>query len=215
MKSGRVQTRAVPIQRCVAQIGREAGLNGKPGGMLSTLGLLGVDPGDKRRFDYNMDGFDEYGGKPLVGDATIRSPVSALGEPHPGAADTDGSTFPGARRDKESKYGDVFASGQVAFSLFACETGGRWSSEALFLIRALARWRVRELPGLLRTSFRMAYLRRWWGLLSCTLQDSVAASLDLSDRLLQRGFPASDEIDALASLRDIPLPFHSRLPLNG
>ena len=183
--------------------------------MLSALGLLGVDPADKRRLDYNMDGFDEYGDLPLVGDATIRSPVTALGEPRPGAANIDGSTFPGARKDKDDKYGDVFASGQVAFSLFACETGGRWSSEALFLIRALARWRVRELPVVIRTSFRMAYLRCWWGLLSCTLQDSVAASLDLSDRLLQRGFPASDAIDALASLRDIPLPFHSRLPLNG
>ena len=97
--------------------------------------------------------------------------------------------------------------------VFACETGGRWSRESLTLVRAMAHWRVRELPILIRTSFRMAYLRRWWGLLSCTLQDSVAASLDPTDRLLRRGFPASDEIDALASLRDVPLP--SRLPLHG
>ena len=76
------------------------------------------------------------------------------------------------------------ASDQVAFVLFACETGGRWSPEALELVRALARWRVRDLPPLIRTSFRMAYPRRWWGLLSCTVQDSVAASLDPTDRIL-------------------------------
>ena len=91
-----------------------------------------------------------------------------------------------------AKYGVVINSDRVAFVVFACETGGRWSAEALALVRALARWRVRDLPPLLRTSFRMAFLRRWWGLLSCTLQDSVAASLDPSDRLLQRGFPGSD-----------------------
>ena len=215
MKSGRIQTRAKPIEKYIAQIGKEAGLNGKSKTPVSSLGLIGVDPGDARRLDFSMDGFDEYGGLPLVGDATIRSPVAADGRPHQGAASSDGSTFKQAHTDKISKYGDIFASGQVAFVVFACETGGRWSPEALFLIRALARWRVQDLPFLIRNSFRMAFLRRWWGLLSCTLQDSVAASLDPSDRLLQRGFSSADEFDALASLRDNPLPLHSRLPLNG
>ena len=124
-----------------------------------------------------------------------------------------GSTFKFARADKKKKYGDVINTERVAFVVFACETGGRWSPEALEFVRALARWKARDLPRVLRNSFRTAFLRRWWGLLSCTLQDSVAASIDPSDRLLQRGFPTSDEIDALASHRDIPLP--SRLPLNG
>ena len=92
-------------------------------------------------------------------------------------------------------------------------TGGRFCPEALQYVRSLAHWRVRELPPLLRTSFRMAFLRRWWGLLSCTIQDTVAASLDPTDKRLQCGFEVSDEIDALASLREAPLP--SRLPALG
>jgi hypothetical protein len=213
MQSGRVQTRATPLEKCIAQVGKEAGLHGRHHVPLASLGLEGLDPSDTRCLDFLFDAFEAYGALPILGDATARSPVSAQGVPHPGAAETAGSTFPRARQDKEQKYGDVIESRRVALVVFACETGGRWSQESLDLVRALSHWKVRELPPLLRTSFRMAYLRRWWGLLSCTLQDAVAASLDPMDRLLQRGFPVTDEIDALASLCDAPQP--SRLPPRG
>jgi len=213
MQSGRVQTRATPIEKCVAQVGKEAGLYGRHHIPLKDLGLEGLDPGDQRCMDWFCRAFEDYGALPTIGDATIRSPVTALGVPHPGAAETPGSTFAGARRDKGTKYADVIASKRLAFVLFACETGGRFCPEALQYVRSLAHWRVRELPPLLRTSFRMAFLRRWWGLLSCTIQDSVAASLDRTDKRLQGGFEVSDEIDALASLHEAPLP--SRLPAPG
>ena len=209
MLSGRVQSRANPLERMWAQVGVEAGVRGRHNVPIGELGIEGLDPADHRRLDTYFNGCEAFGALPIVGDATIRSPLTAVGTPHPGAHEVPGSTFPRARYDKNQKpprgYRDVAQADGIAFLVLACETGGRWSSECLELVRALAKWKVRDVPPALRTSFRLAHLRRWWGLLSCTLQDTVAATLDPTDRYLQGGFLPIDEIDTLQAYHEPPL----------
>ena len=59
--------------------------------------------------------------------------------PHrPGAAHINGAALLKARREKELKYHELVAGNRCALVVVAVETGGRWSSEAVYFVSALA-----------------------------------------------------------------------------
>ena len=99
--------------------------------------------------------------------------------------------------------------------VLGCEVGGRWSTEALGVLRELTRAKAREAPQLLRQTAALAWYRRW----GCML--SVAAQTALAETLLAPTSPHLTELDGeppplgdvLATERDVEGPAFSRLPL--
>ena len=79
-----------------------------------------------------------FGGKTIILDATLRSPLSGDGVPRPGAAVTRGVTFPGALADKRRVYPELFEeSNRHVFKVVASELGGTCSDECFTLLRSL------------------------------------------------------------------------------
>ena len=119
-----------------------------------------------------------FGGKTIIGDATLRSPLSGLGAPHPGAASTDGSTFANARRDKAAAYPELAQDGvRHKFLVLASEVGGRFSQECTDLVRQLLLHKCAGSDGSEATLRRLVYSRRWWGILSMAVQRAVSSNL--------------------------------------
>jgi len=125
-----------------------------------------------------------------------------MGDPVGAAATRAGSTFAGARADKRRQYADVAASPRCSFQVLASEIGGRFAPECGWLIRELCRERVARVPLVIRRSLRLAWHRRWWGILSIAVQGAVAFSVgctalpgldrdvpDASEVLVARGEP--------------------------
>ena len=58
-----------------------------------------------------------------------------------------------------------------------CEIGGRWNDESLRLVAQLVRSRALRAPAPLRGAATQGWYRRWWGLLSVAVQNTLAATL--------------------------------------
>ena len=82
-----------------------------------------------------------------------------------------------AEKAKADTYPELVGSDVVRLTTLACETGGRWSPLCAEIVNRLAAARARAAPRHLQLSARLAYERRWWALLSCTQQDTLAATL--------------------------------------
>ena len=61
--------------------------------------------------------------------------------------------------------------------VLGCEVYGRWTEDALRLVRELARLKAREAPALLRPTARQAWAARWWGIIGVGTQRAVGAAL--------------------------------------
>ena len=70
----------------------------------------------------------------------------------PNAADSDGVVLQQARRDKETTYPELVASGRCKLVVLAIETGRRWSEEAVHMVRQLSNAKAREVPSFMRFS---------------------------------------------------------------
>ena len=115
-------------------------------------------------------------GEALCCDATVVSPLRRNGRVRARAAEVDGAALAGARRRKERTYPELDGGG-TRLVVLGCEVGGRWNDEARRFVNRLAALRAAQAPPLLRHSVRAAFARRWWGLLSVAVQDSLAATL--------------------------------------
>ena len=93
--------------------------------------------------------------------------------------------------------------------------GGRWDSEALDVLRELARAKSRVAPDLLRLTAALAWHRRWMCMLSVAAQTALAGALlaPCSPHLSEMDGEVPDLGDVLAGGRDIEGPSFSRLPL--
>ncbi len=136
MRTGRLQARAKPVERVWARVFREAGATTHEQHLLRNT-TLPVDPADNRRIDVMVTG--SFLRRPLLCDATLRSPLKGNGEPHPKAATEDGKVFERAAKDKEDKYPDVHASFLAELVVLACEVGGRVSEQATDWVRYFAK----------------------------------------------------------------------------
>ena len=78
---------------------------------------------------------------------------------------------------KRNTYRDVVRSGGAHFIVLGSEVFGRWCPEAAALVRDLANLKAREAPPVLRGAARLAWSRRWRGLITVGTQRAVAEAL--------------------------------------
>ena len=136
MQTGRVSRRAVLQEQALWQVLRETGATARHRPFLRDLSVPGVLGTDARRLDVVASGLPVYGGRTLVIDATLRSPLTGAGHVRFDAHLTDGATFTQARLDKEHKYPELASQGsRLKFLVAAAEVGGRYNDEVVDLIR--------------------------------------------------------------------------------
>ena len=105
----------------------------------------------------------------------------ADGTPVRGAAATDGVAIGIAEQRKRRRYPELLSSREARLVVLACETGGRWSDEAVELVQDLAQAKARSAPEALRASVSLGWQRRWSTMLAVACQSSLAATLLGSD----------------------------------
>ena len=175
-RSGRLRSRAVPPERTLARICREAGATVRCNAKLRDVNVV-VSASDERSIEVLASGLPFHHGAQLAIDVTLRSALTSCGSAIPGAARENGAALARARPDKERKYAELLEGDRCHLVVVALETGGRWSSEALELVESLAAARAREAPPILRRSAHLAWARRWGRMLSVSCARSFANSL--------------------------------------
>ena len=189
-------------------IGEEAGARcrWKPRANSLNLGLPGtpLNPDDGRVLDFAAFGLSLYGGLTVVADATLVSPSSADGIPHPGCEALPDAVFGPAEDQCVRDYGDLARGGRAALLCLASSTGGRWNATALGFVRALVLRHAQSQPAVLRRSVELALTRRWWSVLAIARDEAIAASLDPADVVDERGLAPVAPLDVW--LRDPPGP---------
>ena len=99
-----------------------------------------------------------------VDDATLVSPLTRDGAPHPGADRTAGSAVAAAaNRKRRVTYPEQAVACRCKFVVVGIKVGGLFGAEAAAFLRKLAVARAREMPARLRTATRQASLHRWMG----------------------------------------------------
>lgn len=156
------------------------------------MGLPGISAHDGRQLEVVATGSPLAAGIPLAVDATLVSPLHCNGEPWRVADVAPGIALERAERDKDITYPELVNSDLAQLTTLACETGGRWSSTCQQVVAQLAVARARAAPEHLRLSTRLAYESRWWAMLSCTQQDTLAATLVDDAILLLDGHDAGE-----------------------
>ena len=102
-----IKRRALLPELAWVQICTEAGGCVKHRPLLNTLAVPGVSPHDGRELDLVVGRLAFYGGKTVIGDVTLRSPLSMEGQPKNYAEVEPGSTFHGARLNKNGAYPEL------------------------------------------------------------------------------------------------------------
>jgi len=200
MQSGRVRSRAAPLERAFFGVARElSGGRCRWQPLVRTLNL--GPPGrqraqaDERQLDFAVVGSEAFGGLPICADATLVSPISADGIPRPGCLSDPDAVFGPAEAQIQVDYDDIAEGGRAHLLCLASSTGGRWNRTALGFVRALVKIRVRREPAVLRQSVTQALTRRCWAVLSVARDEALAASLDPDDTVTELGHPPMDPID--------------------
>ena len=116
-------------------------------------------------------------GVALFADVTIVAVHSCRGEARGAAASTDGSVLQMAVNRKRQHHRDVIATPGAAFLVLGCEVYGRWSQDALHIMRELSALKGTEAPESLRQSARHGWASRWWALVSVGTQRAIAEAL--------------------------------------
>ena len=176
-RSGRVRKRARPLEQAWARVFRESGARVQENVFLRDTRLPNIHARDGRRLEIIASGLPLHRGVPLGVDATLVSPLHADGSPWAGAAENHSVAIRRGEADKAATYSELVGSDALRLVTLACEVGGRWSSECVQTLRALATARARAAPSCIRASARHAWSTRWWTLLSVAQQSALAASL--------------------------------------
>ena len=160
MRTERVKRRAVPTERVLARVFREAGARVRFNAFLRDMNV-GVPATDTRRIEVLAQDLPCFAGAQLAVDITLRSALTSNGEAQPQAEHTDGAVLSAARHDKERCYPELARSGRCRLVVVGMETGGRWSDEAAEVVRQLACARARDVPCHLSQPAELAWERRW------------------------------------------------------
>ena len=205
VQSGRVTRRAKLHEQAVLQILREAGATARHRPYIRDLAIPGLVASDARKLDVVATGLPLYGGRTIVVDATLRSPLTGAGMWRFNADQADGATFPQAVRDKHNKYPELLAQGlRIQFVVAATEVGGRCNDQLIDLVRQLARHKASTFARPLRASMHTILARRFWGILSVATQRAVAQCVATEfDPTTNAVFPLPD-FEALMSCNEAP-----------
>ena len=179
--TGRLRRRAGPMEVALRRVLREAGARVVPNARLRELGVRGAPRHDDRNIEAAAYGLPLHHGLPMLLDITMASPLHANGTPVRGAAATAGVAIGIAEQRKWRRYPELQSSREARLVVVACETGGRWSDEAVGLVQDLAEAKARSAPEALRASVLFGWQRRWSTMLAVACQTSLAASLLGSD----------------------------------
>ena len=177
-RTGYLAKRAKLIERAWIAVCREAvGPEGHvvPQQWLTHTSAPGVPASDRRRLDLVVYGASPQG-LALCCDATLVSPVTSEGVPHPRAEHTAGVALLTAERRKHATYPELRLGGGQRLCVLATEVGGRWSRDAHELVRQLVRVRALRAPPALRACASAAWPRRSWGMLSVAVQHAIGGT---------------------------------------
>ena len=193
-RTGMIKRRAILPELAWVQICSEAGGTTKHRPRVNSLAIPGVSPADERELDLFVGRLPIFGGKSVVGDVTLRYPLTAEGAPKNGAQREAGSTFHTARLDKARAYPELMsADSRFQFLVLACEVGGHLSEECHTLLDQLVMFKAASSPDHLRRFVKGMYRRRWYGMLSCSIQRAVAWNLaGTGEPLLESLHPVPD-----------------------
>ena len=136
----------------------------------------------------------------LFADITVVGVHTKRGNARPTAATTDGGVLSKAVARKRRKYADVVSSREAAFLVLGCEVYGRWSDDAIRLVRELVALKAREAPRSLQACARYAWAQRWWALISVGVQRAVAEALLRHGGHDLQPHPPEDQAPPLADL---------------
>ena len=188
-QSGRLKRRAVPTERTLARVCREAGAIVTRNVKLRDMNVQ-VPATDEREIEVVAAGLSIHHGAQLAVDITLRSAVTSVG-----ALRTTAATVNGAA-DKEAKYAELVRNERCRLVVVALETGGRWGTEALEFVADMASSRARDAPPVLRRSAFLAWRKRWTRMLSVSCARVFAASLVVGQRdaWVQGGMSLSDVV---------------------
>ena len=170
-------SRAVPLERALARICREAGARVATNVPLSRMNL-DAPILDHRTIEVLANGLPLFHGAQLAVDTTLVSPVG-----RDGTARVQAHLIPGAaltaaeRRKRRYVYPELHTAARCRLVIIALEIGGRWSEEAADFIRRAASARARGDPVSLRRAAAAAYAHRWVGIGSVAAQRALASSL--------------------------------------
>ena len=168
--SGVLATRALPLEHAVTRVCREAGARDV---RLADMNLDAL-VSDERRIEVVANGLPLWHGSQLALDATIVCPL----KPHPRADVQPGTAVSAAaRRKRRQTYPELERARRCRLVVVGLEVGGRFGTEAVQLLRLLARHRASTVPAQLRPSAIVAWIARWSGLLAVASQRAYAASL--------------------------------------
>ena len=141
---------------------------------------LSLPHSDAREIEVLASGLPMHHGAQLAVDITMRSALTVNGSACPNAAHTDGAVLLRARLDKERKYHELLDAERCRLVVVGLEVGGRWSTESVDFVTALAGSKSQEAPPLLKGSAFFAWRRRWIRMLSISCARSFASSLVLT-----------------------------------
>ena len=117
-----------------------------------------------------------YHGAQFAVHVTMRC-LASPGPRQPRAAHKNGTALLIATQDKELKYHDFVAGNRCPLVVVAVETGGRWTTEVVDFVSALAGAQARDALPLLRRSLFLAWRRRWSRMLAVSFGRAFASSL--------------------------------------
>ena len=183
-RTGRLRLRAKPLEPTWAVVFREAGARVQTDVLLRDTNLDNLAANDRRQLEIVATGLPLYRGVPLGVDCTMLAPLHADGRPWVNAdnglgdaATTDGVAIARGERDKARTYPDLVNNNRLRLTTLACETGGKWSTTCLKVIRLLAKAKARQAPEARRARVAAAWASRWWSLLSVAARNTLAATL--------------------------------------
>ena len=175
--SGVLPTRALPLEHAVARVCREAGARVARNVRLADMNV-DVPVADARRIEVVANGLPLWHGSQLALDATIVSPLTRLGEAHPRADVQPGcAVIAAARRKRHQTYPELARARRCRLVVVGVETGGRFGTETVQLLRLLARHKASAVPAASRPAAITGWVARWSGLLAVAAQRAFAASL--------------------------------------
>ena len=173
--AGVLVRRAVPVERVVAQICREAGGRVATDVFLRELNL-GLPITDARRLEVVANGLPSFHGAQVAVDVRLVCPIQRDGYPRPGADTEPGLALTQAEERKSRTYPEFGQQGRCKLVVLALEVGGRWSTATQTFLRPLARGRAPASPSHSR-ALAHALQRRWGQMLTVAANTAFSSSL--------------------------------------
>ena len=139
-----------------------------------------VPSDDQRRLDLIVPNLNVASGLPLFCDITIVSPISRNSTARGGTSNFGGRLLERAEHDNNVTYAPVLSSGLGALFCLGHEVYGRWHTQAIDLLIALAREHARGVPSRIKQGLFLSYLKRWSSIICVSLQKTVADGINFT-----------------------------------